>query len=171
MRSQFLAFVLMSVAAAGCTGPKMAPVETGPGTLQAARKYLEGRWTLVSYEIVRPGQQPIQLKGGGLLTYDSFGNLDIEVQASDPAVAAELARAGVPLTNGVLSTKGRTRIDMQGRTLSYVLDEKRPVATEGDGPLALNRPRHWVVEGNVLTLTIKDDKEQPLAVSKWQKVN
>ena len=171
MRIRSLALVLFGVVVAGCTGPKMAPVETGPGTLQAARTYLEGRWSLLSYEIVRAGQPPIQLKGGGLLVYDAFGNLDIEVQASDPAIAAELARAGVPLTNGVLSTKGRTRIDMQGRTLSYVLDEKRPVATDRDGPLALNRPRHWVVEGNVLTLTIRDDKEQPLAVSRWQKVN
>ena len=33
--------------------------------------------------------------------------------------------------------------------------EGQPAA--GTGPLAMNRPRHWQVEGNLLTLTTKDD--------------
>lgn len=170
MRTRTLAFVLFAMTVAGCTSPQMAKVESGPGTLTAARKYLEGRWTVLSYEVLPPGRPPIQLKGTGLLTYDAYGNLDIELQVSDQATAAELARAGVPLTGGSLSTKGRTRIDMQNQTLSYILDEKAPTPTAKDSPLALNRLRYWKVEGNVLTLTIKDDAGQPIAVSRWQKL-
>ena len=33
---------------------KEGPVDTGSGTLTAARKYLEGTWTLVSFELFPP---------------------------------------------------------------------------------------------------------------------
>ena len=39
----------------------------------------------------------------------------------------------------------------------------------GGGPLAPNRPRHWEVTGDVLTLTTKDDSGAPLAVSRWKR--
>ena len=39
----------------------------------------------------------------------------------------------------------------------------------GGGPLAPNRPRHWDVSGDVLTLTIKDDSGAPVAISRWKK--
>ena len=36
------------------------------------------------------------------------------------------------------------------------------------GPLAINRPRHWVVEGDLLTLTTKDDADNPLSVGRGE---
>jgi len=48
--------------------------------------------------------------------------------------------------------------------------QAQPPAGAPSGPLALNRKRHWVVEGNVLTLTTKADDGKALSVAKWQKV-
>ena len=52
---------------------KGGPVETGPGTAAAARKFLEGRWSLVSFEVLPPGQAPLRVNGSGTLVYDAFG--------------------------------------------------------------------------------------------------
>ncbi len=53
------------VAATACAGaPRQKPlpmgrVESGPGTLAEARKFLEGRWALESFEVRPPGKAPI----------------------------------------------------------------------------------------------------------------
>jgi hypothetical protein len=166
------AFFLTAVIAACAGSPRQRPVElgpvdTGPGTLAAARKYLEGRWSLQSFEVFPSGQQPIRLTGAGTLTYDAYGNLDMEVRA-DETSAQLLAQGGIETTNGVLSTKGRAAVDMQARTLTYVV-EGQPLLSAPSGPLALTRPRHWQVEGNVLTLTTNGDDGRPVTVGKWRK--
>jgi hypothetical protein len=66
----------------------------------------------------------------------------------------------------VISTEGRTAIDLQNRTLTYVLEGQAPLMR---GPLGMDRPRHWVVEGDVLTLTTKDDAGQALSVGRWRR--
>lgn len=144
------------------------PANTGPGSLAAARKYLEGRWSLVSYDVFPPGKPPIQIRGAGTLTYDGFGNLQVEIRV-DKATGAQLEQAGVPITNGMLSIGGRTAVDMQRRILTYFLEGQPPLGAPS-GPLALNRPRHWQVEGNVLTLTTRGEDGQPLSVGRWEKL-
>jgi hypothetical protein len=142
---------------------KAGPVDTGAGSLTAARKYLEGQWSLESFEIYPPGKPAIQLKGSGTLVYDEFGNLKIDVRA-DQASTDVLRDAGIDLKDGVLASEGRTVVDMQNRTLTYVV----PGQT-GSGPLSLSRPRHWVVQTNVLTLTTQDANGKPLSVARWRK--
>jgi hypothetical protein len=159
------------VGAAACApAPRQRPVELGPvdqgaGSLTEARKYLEGRWTLESFEIYPPGKSPIALKGSGVLVYDAFGNLKMEIRA-DQASSDLLRSAGVEIRDGVISTEGRTVVDLQHKTLTYVI-EGQPAG--GSGPLATSRPRHWQVDGNVLTLTTKDDAGNPLSVGRWRK--
>lgn len=142
-------------------------VESGTGTIAEARKYLEGRWTLESFEVYSPGKPPIALNGTGILNYDDFGNLRMEIRA-DQATSDLLRAEGINIRDGVISTDGRTAIDLQNRTLTYVL-EGQPSNVAGGGPLATNRPRHWEVAGDVLTLTTKDDNGATAAVSKWKK--
>lgn len=153
----------------GCHGSpsqrpmKAGPVDTGAGSLTAARQYLQGTWSLESYEIYPPGKPPIQLKGTGTLVYDEFGNLKIDVRA-DQASTDLLRDAGINLKEGGLVSNGRTAVDMQNRTLTYVV----PGQT-GQGPLSLSRPRHWEVQGSQLTLTTQDDNGKPLSMAKWRK--
>jgi hypothetical protein len=143
------------------------PVDTGPGTLASARRFLEGRWQLDAFEIHRPGQPPLLLKGSGTLIYDDMSNLRMEVRA-DEASADLLRAAGVDIRDGIISTEGRTAIDLQNRTLTYALDGQAPLVK--GGPLAMERPRHWVVEGDILTLSTKDGEGRPLSVARWKRM-
>ena len=144
------------------------PVEEGAGSLTAARKYLEGRWSLESFEIYPPGSAPLRLNGSGTLQYDNFSNLTMELRA-DPATAEVLTKAGIVNDGGVVSTKGRVAVDMQNRTMTYIL-EGQPAGFVVTGPLSTRRPRHWVVEGDLLTLTTQDDAGKPLSVGRWRKM-
>ena len=146
----------------------MGPVATGAGTLTEARKFLEGRWVLESFVVNPPGQASITLKGSGVLNYDAYGNLQMEVRA-DEASSDLLRAAGITIPDGVISTAGRTVIDMQNHTLTYVLEGQPSSMRTGGGPLATNRPRHWVVDADVLTLTTRDDSGASLSVSRWKK--
>jgi hypothetical protein len=134
----------------------------------AARKYLEGRWGLLSFEVLPPGEPPIHVKGAGSLTYDAFGNLEVELRV-DEATARLLEMAGIPSTKGVVSMSGRAVVDMPSRTLTYMLEGQPPFGAPSS-PLALNRQRHWEVEGDILTLTTKGADGAPLSVGRWQKV-
>jgi hypothetical protein len=165
-----LALFVATTFSTAATGPDLSqkgPVNTGPGTLAAARKYLEGRWSLLSFDVYPPGQPVIHVPGAGTLTYDGFGNLQMEVRV--PADVVEPLRvAGIPTKAGVLSIGGRAAIDMQSRTLTYFLGGQPPLGAPS-GPLALNRPRHWQVEGSVLTLTTKSSDGQALSIARWEK--
>ncbi len=144
---------------------KGGAVDTGPGTLTAARQYLEGNWTLESFEVVVPGKGLVALKGTGRLTYDGYGNLRMDIEA-DPASVEILRTAGIEVRGNRISSEGRTVVDMQARTLAYILEGQKP----GIGPLAINRLRYWQVDGNLLTLSTKDDAGGTLSVGKWRKV-
>jgi hypothetical protein len=145
------------------------PVDTGAGTLTAARKYLEGRWALESFTLFPSGSdKPVTIDAQGSVSYDEYSNLTMDVRGSESAVAA-LKAAGVPATNTGFSTSGRVVVDMTKKTLTYMTSKDGSVA-QPTGPLALNRPRHWDVTQDQLTLTTKDDAGRPLMVSVWKRM-
>jgi len=161
-----VALSLSACAAAPINKPiKGGPVDTGSGSLTQARKFLEGRWSLESFEVHPPGKAVVTLKGMGTLTYDDFGNLRMEIRA-DQAASDQLRAAGVDIRDGTISSDGRTAVDMANRTLTYTI-QGQPAA--GPGPLAMNRPRYWQVDGNLLTLTTKDDAGNVATVGRWRK--
>jgi hypothetical protein len=171
--SRCLLLAVSTIVAIGCAGgPRERPIPTteiqsGAGNLDAARKFLEGRWTLVSFEVFPPGAQPIQVPGSGVMTYDDFGNMKIDIR-TDRAVADRLLGVGIVSNDGVISSEGRTAINLQNRTLTYVI-EGQPAGGAQVGPLALSRPRHWQVDGDTLTISTKDDSGKDLSVGKWKK--
>ena len=146
----------------------LASAQGSAMTLAQARKFLEGRWILESFEVRPPGKEPIMLKGSGVLNYDDFGNLRMEVHA-DQASADLLRAAGISMRDGVISTDGRVAIDLQHRTLTYFLKGQPSSTLTGGGPLATNRPRHWEVTADTLTLTTKDESGTPLSISRWKR--
>jgi len=80
-----------------------------------------------------------------------------------------LRGAGIDIRDGMISTDGRAAIDLQNRTLTYVLKGQAPLVK--GGPLAMERPRHWVVSADTLTLTTRDDAGQPLSVGHWKRMH
>ena len=160
---------LLAATVACAAAPRERPlpigkIESGAGSLSEARKFLQGRWALESFELHTPGKPPTVLKGSGDLNYDDFGNLRMEIRA-DQASSDLLRAAGVNIRDGIISTDGRTAIDLQNRTLTYFL-EGQPA---GAGPLATNRPRHWEVTADSLTLTTKGESGAPLSISRWKR--
>jgi hypothetical protein len=124
---------------------------------------------LESFEVLPPGKAPVTLRGQGTLVYDDFGNLNVEIR-TDEQSADLLRAAGIEMRDNVVSTSGRTVVDLQNKTLTYVLEGQAAPMTRSGGPLALNRPRHWEVEADVLTVTTKDDRGNPLSVGRWRRV-
>ena len=84
------------------------------------------------------------LKGQGTLSHDASGNLTMNIRTTDEKTSDLLRASGIDIRDGVISTEGRTAIDPQNRTLTYVLQGQAPSVK---GPLGIERPRHWVVEG------------------------
>ena len=172
-----LAAVIPVLLSAGCAAAprgrpiETSPIETGAGSVTMAREQLKGRWDLVSFEVYPPGQGTITVPAQGTLLYDDFGNLDMRLKVPDPSVAERLQLAGVPLKDGEVATSGRTAIDLQNRTLTYMMEgSKGLVATSKTAsPLGADRPRHWEYANGVLTLTTKDKDGKPLSVGRWKK--
>ena len=162
--------MLLAVAIGCAAAPRQRPLPVGKveGTLSDARKFLEGRWVLESFEVRPPGKSPILLKGSGVMNYDDFGNLRMEIKA-DQASADLLRAAGIEMRDGVISADGRTALDQQNHTLTYFIEGQRSSNLTGGGPLALNRPRHWEVMADMLTLTTRDDSGAPLSIGRWKK--
>jgi len=113
-----------------------------------------------------PAAAPIVLAGSGVLTFDDFANLRMEIR-TDVAASDVLRAAGIQIQDGIISTDGRVAIDLQRRALTYFLEGQRSSYKTGGGPLALNRPRYWEVSGDTLTLTTRDDSGAPLSISRW----
>jgi len=164
-----LLFATVMIASAACAKEKnpikLGPVDTGAGTLTSARNFLNGRWILESFEVRLPNQPPVVLKGAGMLIYDESSNLSMHITADEKS--SDVLRAGgVDIRDGQIITEGRTAVDLQNHTLTYIVDRAAPLMR---GPLGTDRPRHWVVDGNVLILTTKDQAGQPTSIGRWRK--
>lgn len=159
---------VMGFAAACATKPRTEPVNTGAGSVESARKFLQGRWTLESFEVFPPGKSPVVLKGQGTLMYDDYGNLEIEIR-TDEKSGDLLRAAGIEVRDNTISSTGRTAIDVQNKTLSYMLGGQTMIASNA-GPLAPSRLRHWEVDANSLTLTTKDESGKPLSIGRWRRM-
>jgi hypothetical protein len=104
------------------------------------------------------------------MTYDDYSNLDMQIRVTDQKVADALGRRGHP-------AQGRHDLD-DGPDGARFPEQETHLHSEGQpqlvsnaqmGPLAMNRPRYWQVEGDVLILTTKDDNGKALAISRWKK--
>src|SRR6185295_10182856 len=88
----------------------LGPVDTGPGTLEAARNFLHGEWTLLSMEIFPPDQPSIRAAATGTMVYDDYSNMTVDVQLS-PETTKLAEQNGIPAPDGLIHTTGRTVID------------------------------------------------------------
>jgi hypothetical protein len=149
-------------------------VATSGNTLQAARQRFEGTWTLVALEYGSPDGQRATIGGtAGTLRADGFGNLEIEYRMSDAGLQA-LEGLGFTAPDRVISTKGRSVINVDQRSIVYVDDTATPfdpkVAAGRSNPFALERTRFYEFPADgTLVLTTRHDDGKDAVVSRWKK--
>ena len=140
---------------------RMGDVDTGPGSLEAVRRQLQGTWELVSLAVVpQGGGQPVPLKARGTLTYDEFGNLTVDAHTDDPN-APQAAR-----TANLLTFKGRAVIDVAKSELKLMdvtgsVDPNTVISTE--------RRRRYAFEGDLLKLSSLEPNGQIAATATWRR--
>jgi hypothetical protein len=169
------------LAVSACTAaPRQKPlptsrITTGAETVETARRQLEGRWTLVSLDVVAADGRSENVQADGDLTLDEFGNLHIEYRLSDAGQAA-LEQLGIHYPNAKISTDGRAVIDAREHRITYMPPDagSRPfdaeLAAKRANPFALERVRYYAVdEGGLLTLTTRHDNGQDAAKSRWKR--
>ncbi len=155
----------------GAGGPKVAPVRgsdrkspakagdvaSGAGTLESVRRQLEGKWDMASLEVVDASGKPTTVAGTGKMSYDGFGNFDLDI-AIDPAAANALG------TNAALSVKGRAVIDVAKGSMRVQDVEGAPAQAPN-----VNRERYYAFEGDILTLSTRDAAGKVTSSSKWKR--
>jgi hypothetical protein len=157
-------------AVAGCTSAprkrpvKMGAVDTGPGSLEAVRRQLEGSWELVSLEAIDPTGKATPRKAAGRLTYDAYGNLGITGRLQD---------TDEPQTSvsGLLAYTGRAVIDApKSRLVLMDVQSRLPSSAEIPAEVSADKVRYYVIQGNMLTLTVKDAAGATTGRTTWHKI-
>ena len=139
---------------------KVGTVDTGPESLAAARKQLEGTWDLVSVAVVQNGKAT-DLTGAGRLTYDGFGNMTILGRIEVP---------NAPSTGALLDYTGRAVIDPPKQQLRLV-----GVAPAGDpnasppADLSFDKLRQYAFDGEFLKISTIDAAGKVVATATWRR--
>ena len=137
---------------------KMGPVATGPGSLESARRQLEGNWELVSYDVLGADGKATAMTGAGTLSLDAYGNLNLEARAE--------TKAGKVLP---MSMQGRIVIDpaQQSFALADVDASGQPVPAVQVSP---DKRRFYSFDGDVLRIEVRDAAGKATARSSWRRV-
>lgn len=154
------------VSAAGCApGPrqrpvKMGPVDAGPGSLEAARRELEGTWVLQTMEVANTSGAFEPVSASGTLAYDTYSNLEIHGKIDDPRLQKAIA----------LEFTGRIVIDAAKREFYPADVAAGPnVDTSKLAPIGLDKVRKYEVAGDRLVITYQDGTGKPTAKTTWRR--
>lgn len=138
-------------------------VDAGPGSLEAARRQLQGKWTLVSMETYpTPGGAAVPVRVAAMMTFDEYGNV---------AIGGRDTSANVPeAANTLLNFSGRVVIDADKQLLALqdMTGNTDPQAVFKD-ERALNRIRRYAFDRDLLTLSTLDAKGQVTAKATWRR--
>ena len=160
----------------GCMGGPVrgTPVATGPDSIAAARKALQGTWQLLTLDVAADDGRRTPVEAKGELKLDDFGNLGIEYRMSEAGVRA-LAAIGITPPTPVITTTGQVVIDANQRRITYVNAEQRAdpldagLAARRANPFALERVRYYNIGADgILTLTTRHESGRDAATSRWQ---
>ena len=166
MVARTLVFGLLAAAAACAPAPRVRPVkggdvDAGPESLTAARKFLEGRWTLESFEVFPPGKPTIALKGSGTLNYDEFGNCGSKSRRREgpPTCCAPPGIEDPRRRRFVRRADGRRSAEPDAQLRAA---RGRQSARRRQVPLSPSRLRHWEVKGDLLFLDLGRQRQAAL---------
>jgi hypothetical protein len=154
--------VAVMAVAAGCADKrarvrpiKVGTVDTGPQSLEAARRQLEGTWELAALTS-GPGAAP--LKASGRMTYDAYGNMSVKgtIEGVSSSAAA------------LLDYQGRAVIDAAKQQLRLVGDAAPGAATPAE--MSADKLRQFAFEGDLLKISTIDASGAIIATATWRKV-
>jgi len=133
---------------------------TGPGSLNATRKALEGSWTLASLEMVDGQGARRPIKAGGQLSYDAYGNMTIRGVIEEPGEREPL----------VLDYQGRILIDTAKQQF-YPADlaSDRPVEPGQGAAISPDKVRKYELTADSFVVTYLDAAGKPTAVARWRR--
>lgn len=157
--------VALMLQAACAAAPRQTPiklgsVDTGPGSLEATRRALEGSWTLVSLEVIETSGARQLVKATGRLTYDAYGTMTIHgMIENDPAK-----------TPALLEFTGRIVIDTTHKQF-YAADlvAGQPVDEAQLAPVSADKARRYELTSDALTVTYMDAAGKPTATASWRR--
>jgi len=156
---------------------KTTPIPTQPGSLDADRKRLLGRWTLVGLTVAADDVLVVPVEAAGILTFDAFANLQIEYRLTE-AGRTTLEGLGIKTPGLVLSTSGNAAIDPTQHQITYMAEDAQQKAMGFDpdlaarraNPFTVDRVRHYTFgDDNTLTLTTRRDDGRDAAVARWKR--
>jgi hypothetical protein len=133
----------------------MGPVDTGPTSLEAVRRQLQGTWDLVSLDTFpTPGGAAVPLSGAkAVLTYDDYGNLTMRGTASTP----------------LLEYSGRAVIDVVKQQLYLRSITGSGGAEELPQELDFASTRKYAFEGDLLKISTIDAQGRITATAVWKR--
>lgn len=165
-----LALVVLVPLIAGCQpaplkrAVKGGAVDRGPGSLEAVRRQLQGTWELVDSQAFDAAGVATPRKAAGRLTYDEYGNLTIAATVEDTGQTL----SGV---SGLLAYTGRAVIDpVKARLVLTDVKSRQPSSQALPAEASADTVRYYTVEGNTLTLTVKDTAGAVTERTTWRKV-
>ena len=162
----FLVTALATFVLAGCQAAprarpvKMGPVDAGAGSVEAARRQLQGTWQLVELDILSPSGEKTPVQASGRLTYDDHGNIAMRGTITGSAQVDPSA----------LNFEGRVAIDPDAHTIKLTAvtaksaDDKRV-----DPKLDASKTRYYTFEGDLLKTTLKDASGTSTAMATWKR--
>jgi hypothetical protein len=173
--------ILAATLSAGCAAsPRQRPIsagpaETGPNTVAFVRAQLEGSWALQSLTVSAFEGKPVPVAAKGTLTFDRFGNLQVDYQIADDGLVA-LSKAGIAMPTPTISTKGQAMIEPQSNQIVFVDPAFQGKPFDADlvdlrrNPFALQHRRHYeFASDGTLTLSARYDTGKDAAVGRWKK--
>jgi hypothetical protein len=170
-RSGLVAVAVALMMASGCAAkPRGRPIplgdiESGPNSLESVRRQFEGTWDLVSAESYGATGQPHAVKGKGRLTYDAYGNLNVDARFDEGQEQPDGSIARL------LSYKGRAVIDVvKARLVLADMEKRSETGAEVPEAMAAANARYYTFEGDLLTLTIKDAAGRTTAKTVWRRI-
>lgn len=152
---------------AGCeSAPRQRPVKAGPvdagaGSVESARRELQGSWILSSLTVISSAGIKMTVPADARLVYDEFGNISMQGKVT----------GSTEIDPSVLNLSGRAVIDPVAHTLRFQAitaesnDEKRV-----DPALDAKHVRYYEIAGDVLTTTVKDAAGKTTATATWRRV-
>ena len=161
------AALLCACAAAPRERPiELGPVDTGAGSVEHARRELEGTWNLDRFEVRNTAGQMVPVQAQAVLVYDAYGNLSVKGKLLQAMPGASPFHPRV-----LLDYSGRIVIDPDKSEFRLLDPEgNTPVDADLSEAVGQQRVRRYEVNGNRLRVSYLNPDGGVVATTMFSRV-